>query len=75
MANQVPTFTITDTNPYVPVVTLSAQENAKLLEQFKSGFKRTTNWNKYQSKITQTRKQYLNYLIDPSFWGVNRVFV
>ena len=44
---QEPTFTITDTKPYVPVVTLSNQDNAKLLEQLKSGFKRTTNWNKY----------------------------
>ena len=44
---QEPTFTITDTKPYVPVVTLSNQDNAKLPEQLKSGFKRTTNWNKY----------------------------
>ena len=41
-------FTITDTNIYVPVVTLSTKDNAKLLEQLKSGFKRTTNWNNYQ---------------------------
>ena len=39
--NQVPTFTITETNLYVPVVTLSTQDNAKLLPQLKSGFKRT----------------------------------
>ena len=39
--NQVPTFTITETNLYVPVVTLSTQDNAKLLSQLKSGFKRT----------------------------------
>ena len=44
------TFLITDTKLYVPVVTLSTQDNAKLLEQLKSGFKRTTDWNKYQSK-------------------------
>ena len=43
---QEPTFTITDTKPYVPVVTLSNQDNAKLLEQLKSGFKRTINWIK-----------------------------
>ena len=43
---QGPTFTITDTKLYVPVVTLSTQDNAKLLEQLKSGFKKTINWNK-----------------------------
>ena len=47
VANQVPTFTITETNLYVLVVTLSSQDNAKLL---KSGFKRTTSWNKYLAK-------------------------
>ena len=41
------TFAITETNIYVPVVTLSTQDNAKLLKQLKSGFKRTVNWNKY----------------------------
>ena len=38
---------ITDIKLYVPVVTLSTQDNAKLLQQLKSGFKRTINWNKY----------------------------
>ena len=38
VANQVPTFTITETNLYVPVVTLSTQDNAKLLPQLKSGY-------------------------------------
>ena len=42
---------ITDTRLYVPVVTLSSQDNAKLLQQLKSGFKRTSSWNKYQSSI------------------------
>ena len=42
-------FKITDTKLYVPVVTLSTQDNAKLLQQLKSGFRRTINWNKYQS--------------------------
>ena len=46
-ANQVPTFTITETNLYVPVVTLSTQDNAKLLSQLKSSFKRTICWNKH----------------------------
>ena len=42
-------FAITDTKLYIPVVTLSTQDNAKLLQQLKSGFKKTINWNKYQS--------------------------
>ena len=45
--DQIPTFTITEKNLYVPVVTLSAQDNSKLLPQLKPGFKRTINWNKY----------------------------
>ena len=48
--NQVPTFTITETNLYVPVVILSTQDNAKLLPQLKSGFKRAVSWNKYLAK-------------------------
>ena len=46
IVGQEPTFTITDTKLYLPVVTLSTKDNAKLLEQLKSGFKRTINWNK-----------------------------
>ena len=42
-------FAITDAKLYIPVVTLSNQDNAKLLQPVKSGFKRTINWNKYQS--------------------------
>ena len=45
-----------------------------MLEQLKFGFKRTINWNKYQSKISTERpNQYLDYLIDRSFQGVNRL--
>ena len=67
---------MTDTKLYVPVVTLSTQDNAKLLQQLKLGFKRTINWNKYKLKPElMERNQYLNYLIDPSFQGVNRRFV
>ena len=50
VVNQNTTFTITKTNLYVPVVTLSTQDNAKLLPQLKSGFKKTISWNKYQAK-------------------------
>ena len=44
------TFEITDAKLYVPVVTLSTQDNSKLLQQLKSGFKRAVTWNKYLSK-------------------------
>ena len=57
-------------------MTLSVQDNEKLLQQLKTGLNRTINWNKYQSEPTiQTRNRYLNNLIDPSFQGVNRLFV
>ena len=69
-------FAITDAKLYVPKVTLSTGDNEKLLEQLKSGFKRTINWNKYQSKVsTERQNQYLDFLIDPAFQGVNRLFV
>ena len=69
-------YGITETKLYVPVVTLSTQDNAKLLQQLKSGFKRTINWNKYESSVkTFAKNRYLNYLINPSFQRVNRVFV
>ena len=50
--NQVPSFTITVRKLYVSVVTLSTQNNIKLVKQLESGFKRTINWNNYQSKMT-----------------------
>ena len=68
-------FAITETKLYVPVVTLSTQDNAKLLQQLKSGFKRTINWNKYQSDPkTYAQNRYLNHLVNPNFQGVNRLF-
>ena len=70
------TSTLTETRLSVLVVTLSTQENVKLLQQLKSGFKRTNNWNKCQSKVTkQASKPYLDHLIDPSFHEANRLFV
>ena len=69
-------FIITYTKLYVPVVTLSTQDNMKLLKQLESGFKIINNKNKYQSKLTgQAQIRYLEYLIDPSFQRVNRLFV
>ena len=70
------TFAIIDAKPYVTVVTLSTQDDAKLLQQLKPGFKITINWNKFQSKLTtQSQNQELDYLSDPSVQGVNRLFV
>ena len=70
------TFAITDTKLYVPVVTLSTQENTKFLQQLKSGFKRVINWNRYLSKSELLRRNAnLNHLVEPSFQGVNRLFV
>ena len=67
---------ITDTKLYVPVVTLSRENNIKLLEQLKSEFKRTIKWNKYRSQMTiQPQNNNLNYLVDPTFRNVNRLFV
>ena len=70
------TFAMTSAKLYVPVVTLSIQNNAKLLQQLKSGFKRTINWNKHRSKkSTEVQNWYLDKLISPSFQRVNRLFV
>ena len=69
-------FKITNTNLYVPVVTLSTKENEKLLQQLGSGFERVVNWNKYLSRpALLAHNPNLNYLIEPSFQGVNRLFV
>ena len=54
----------------------STQDNAKLLEQLKFGFKRTINCDKYQLKTTiQIQNPYLYFLIDPSFQGESTIFV
>ena len=69
-------FEITDCKLYVPVVTLTAENDNKLLEQVKSGFRITIKWNKYMSQMpNQNKKNNLNYLIDPTFSNVNRLFV
>ena len=70
------TFQITDTKLYVPVVTLSKENDIKLLEKLKSGFKRTIKCNKYRSQMSvQGNNNNLNYLIDPTFTNVSRLFV
>ena len=58
---------------YVSVVTLSKENDIKLLEQLKPGFKKTIKWNKYRSQVTiQNNNNNLNYLIDPTFMNVSR---
>ena len=70
------TFQIQGTKLYVPVVTLSTQDDNKLLEQLKTEFRGTIKWNKYRSKMTnQTKTNKLNYSIDPTFNKINRLFV
>ena len=66
-------FEITDCKLYVPVVTLSAENDNKLLEQLKSGFRRSIKWNKYMSQMsTQNKNNNLNYLIDPTISNAKR---
>ena len=61
---------------YVPVATLSKGNDIKLLEKLKTGFKKTIKWNKYWSQMSvQSNSNNLNYLLDPIFTNVNRLFV
>ena len=69
-------FQIADTKLFVPVVTLSKENHIKLLEQLKTGFKKTIKWKKYRLQMSiQSNNHNLNYLIDPTFTNVNRLFV
>ena len=69
-------FKIAECKRYVLVATLSAEEDNELLDQLESGFKRTIKWKKYISQMSnQTKNNNLNYLIDPTFSNVNRLFV
>ena len=70
------TFKITDVKLYVPVLPLSTKNDKIHLEQLGTGFKRTIKWNKYRFEMTnQTQNNNLNYLINPTFTKVNRLFV
>ena len=70
------TLAITDCKLYVPVVTLSKDDEIKLLTNLKSGFKREIIWNKYRSQMTtEAINNNLNILIDPTFTNANRLFV
>ena len=87
VANQDDTFAITKIKLHVPVVTLSTQDNAKLLPQLKSGFKkllpqlksgfkRTITWNKYLWKPELlTQNPNLNHLVELRVQGISRLFV
>ena len=69
-------FQITNRKLHVPVFTLSKENDKKLLEQLQSVFKIIIKWNKYRSQMTiQPQDNNLNYLIDPAFTNVNRLFV
>ena len=70
------TFAINDCKLYVPVVTLSKDDEIKLLTNLKSRFKREMKWNKYRSQMsTEAANNNLNLLVDPTFTNVNRFFV
>ena len=71
------TFTITDAKLYVPVVTLSIEDNAKLTKLLSEGFKISVYWNKYKvipNKI-YNRNNYIRELLDSSYQGVKRLFI
>ena len=70
------TLAISDCKLYVPAVTLSKDDEIKLLTNLKSGFKREIIWNKYGSQMTKEAvNNNLNILIDPTFININRLFV
>ena len=70
------TFQINNTKLYVPVVTSSVNDNINFSENVKQGFKRTISWNKYRSEIKiQPKNINLDYLVDPTFRNINRLFV
>ena len=71
-------FIINDTKLYVPVVTLSKEDNKDFIEQQNKGFQRSIYWNEYKTKeLTEDADanvfKYIN--LDPSFQGLNRLFV
>ena len=71
-------FIINDTKLYVPVVTLSKEDNKDFIEQQNKGFQRSIHWNEYKTKeqsedANANATKYIN--LDPSFQGVNRLFI
>ena len=75
-ADRVIKFAIINAKRYVPVVTLSTQGDAKLLQQLKPRLKKTNDWNKYLPRVpTKAQSRYWDFIISPSFQGVNRLFL
>ena len=69
------TLNINDCKLYIPVISLSKDDETKLLTNLKSGFKREIKWNKYRSQMSKEEvNNNLNILIDPTFTNVNRLF-
>ena len=69
---------INDTKMYVPVVTLSKEDNKDFIEQQNKGFQRSIYWNEYKTKEKDEDANANNFkyiALDPSFQGVNRLFV
>ena len=72
------TLKIIDAKIYVPVVTLSAEDNVKLVKQLNEGFKRPVYWNKYKvidNKVVENAEKHIRELLDSSYQGVKRLFV
>ena len=71
------TFAITDAKLYVPIVTLSIEDKAKLSRLLSEGFKRSIYWNKYKVIPNRTHNQndYIREFIDASYQGLKRLFV
>ena len=69
------TFKITDAKLYVPIVTLSSEDNVKLSKLLSEGFKRPIYWNKYKIIFKNYNDEYIRERLDASFQGVNRLFV
>ena len=70
------TFQINHAKFYVPVVTLSINDNTKSCQNMREGFKRRISWNKYRSEITaQPKNNNLDYLMNPTFRNISRLFV
>ena len=69
-------FRMNNPKIFVPVVALSINANMKFFEKIKQGIKRTISWNKCRSDITtETKNNNLDYLVDPAFRNINRLFV
>ena len=69
-------FSVTDCKLYVPVVTLQTEYQNQLYKDLKTGISIDFTWNKYRSQvINQTATNNLNFLTDPTFNNVNRLFV